>query len=59
MSGNARPMPQGAICDLITPFRGDQLDEAAFADLAEWQINSGISGLLVAGPTGEPCGSNR
>ncbi len=46
--------PHGAICDLITPFHGDQLDEAAFADLAEWQINSGISGLLVAGPAGEP-----
>ncbi len=47
-------MPEGAICDLITPFHGDQLDEASFADLAEWQINSGISGLLVSGPTGEP-----
>ncbi len=47
-------MPQGAICDLVTPFRDDQLDESAFAELAEWQINSGISGLLVAGPAGEP-----
>lgn len=47
-------MPQGAICDLVTPFQNEQLDEAAFADLAEWQINSGISGLLVAGPAGEP-----
>jgi 4-hydroxy-tetrahydrodipicolinate synthase len=47
-------MPQGAICDLISPFQNNQLDEAAFADLAEWQINSGISGLLVAGPAGEP-----
>jgi 4-hydroxy-tetrahydrodipicolinate synthase len=46
--------PHGAICDLVTPFQGDELDEAAFADLAEWQINSGISGLLVAGPAGEP-----
>ncbi len=44
----------GAICDLVTPFHGDQLDESAFADLAEWQISSGISGLLVAGPAGEP-----
>ncbi|MBP1856929.1 4-hydroxy-tetrahydrodipicolinate synthase [Rhizobium herbae] len=47
-------LPQGAICDLVTPFRGDQLDEASFADLAEWQIDSGISGLLVSGPAGEP-----
>lgn len=47
-------MPEGAICDLVTPFSGDQLDEASFADLADWQINSGISGLLVSGPTGEP-----
>ncbi|CAN7389126.1 dihydrodipicolinate synthase family protein [Rhizobium sp. LjRoot98] len=48
------PTPHGAICDLVTPFHGDQLDEPAFAELAEWQINSGISGLLVAGPAGEP-----
>ncbi len=47
-------MPEGAICDLVTPFHGEQLDEASFADLAEWQINSGISGLLVSGPAGEP-----
>jgi len=47
-------LPQGAICDLVTPFNGDRVDEAAFADLAEWQINSGISGLLVSGPAGEP-----
>jgi 4-hydroxy-tetrahydrodipicolinate synthase len=47
-------MPQGAICDLVTPFHGDQPDESAFADLAEWQINSGVSGLLVLGPAGEP-----
>lgn len=48
------PTPHGAICDLVTPFHGNQLDEPAFAELAEWQINSGISGLLVAGPAGEP-----
>lgn len=47
-------MPQGAICDLVTPFHKDRIDEESFADLAEWQINSGISGLLVCGPAGEP-----
>lgn len=45
--------PHGAICDLVTPFNGDRLDEASFADLIEWQISTGITGLLVAGPTGE------
>ncbi len=45
--------PHGAICDLVTPFNGDKLDEASFADLIEWQISTGITGLLVAGPSGE------
>lgn len=47
-------LPEGAICDLVTPFSGDRLDEASLADLIEWQISSGISGLLVSGPAGEP-----
>lgn len=45
--------PHGAICDLVTPFNGGRVDESSFADLIEWQISTGIAGLLVSGPTGE------
>lgn len=47
------PLPEGAICDVVTPFDGGRLDEASFADLVEWQVASGISGLLVSAPAGE------
>ena len=36
-----------------TPFRGDGIDETAFADFCDWQIGQGIAALVVAGTTGE------
>jgi Dihydrodipicolinate synthetase family len=38
---------------LPTPFKGESIDEEAFARFCEWQIGQGISSLVVAGTTGE------
>ena len=39
---------------LVTPFRGDgSIDERALAELARWQVESGIDWLLACGTTAE------
>jgi 4-hydroxy-tetrahydrodipicolinate synthase len=38
---------------LPTPFKGEDIDEEAFARFCDWQIGEGISALVVAGTTGE------
>jgi 4-hydroxy-tetrahydrodipicolinate synthase len=38
---------------LVTPFKDDQIDEAAFARLIEGQIAGGITGIVPVGTTGE------
>ena len=38
---------------LVTPFRNGRLDEDAFRALIDWQIESGIQGLVPVGTTGE------
>lgn len=43
----------GAITALITPFKGNKVDEKAYQDFIEWQINEGIHGLVPCGTTGE------
>ena len=43
----------GSITALITPFKGGELDEAAFKRLVEWQIAEGTNGLVPVGTTGE------
>ena len=43
----------GSICALITPFRDGKVDERAFQDLVEWQIQEGTHGLVPCGTTGE------
>ena len=43
----------GAFSALITPFRDGAVDEAALRDMVEWQIQSGIDGLVPCGSTGE------
>ncbi len=43
----------GAITALVTPFRNGAIDEKAFQELVEWQIKSGIHGLVPCGTTGE------
>ena len=46
-------MFHGAFSALITPFRDGTVDERALRDLVEWQIQSGIDGLVPCGSTGE------
>ena len=43
----------GAMTALVTPFRNNALDEAAYRDFIEFQINEGIHGLVPCGTTGE------
>ncbi len=43
----------GAITALVTPFKGNGLDEVAYKKLIEWQIEQGIHGLVPCGTTGE------
>lgn len=38
---------------LITPFRDGKVDEKAFADFVDWQIDQGSDGLVPVGTTGE------
>ncbi|AYD00301.1 4-hydroxy-tetrahydrodipicolinate synthase [Neorhizobium sp. NCHU2750] len=47
-------MFKGSIPALVTPFTsGGAVDEKAFADHVEWQIDEGSSGLVPVGTTGE------
>ncbi len=46
-------MFSGSIPALVTPFRDGAFDEGAFRKLVEWQIDSGSSGLVPCGTTGE------
>jgi 4-hydroxy-tetrahydrodipicolinate synthase len=43
----------GTFTALVTPFKNDQVDEAAFAQLIEAQIAAGITGIIPVGTTGE------
>ncbi len=46
-------MFSGSIPALVTPFRGGEIDEDAFAALVDWQIECGSSALVPCGTTGE------
>ncbi len=46
-------MFRGSIPALVTPFRDDLFDEAAFRDFVGWQIAEGSHGLVPVGTTGE------
>ncbi|MDL2307004.1 4-hydroxy-tetrahydrodipicolinate synthase [Desulfovibrio sp. OttesenSCG-928-C06] len=43
----------GAITALVTPFKNGSIDEEAYRQLIEWQIEEGIDGLVPCGTTGE------
>ena len=43
----------GCYTALITPFKGEGVDVAAFEKLVEWQIGQGVHGLVPCGTTGE------
>lgn len=38
---------------LVTPFRNGEIDEQAFQEFVEWQIDQGVHGLVPCGTTGE------
>jgi len=46
-------MFRGTYTAIVTPFKDGALDEAALTQLVEWQIESGISGIVPVGTTGE------
>ena len=46
-------MFRGSIPALVTPFRDEVFDEAAFRAFVEWQIAEGSHGLVPCGTTGE------
>jgi 4-hydroxy-tetrahydrodipicolinate synthase len=46
-------MFNGAFSALITPFRDGAVDGAAMREIIEWQIQSGVDGLVACGSTGE------
>jgi 4-hydroxy-tetrahydrodipicolinate synthase len=50
---DVRERLKGSMPALITPFRGDELDEPAFRRFIGWQISQGSNGLVPAGTTGE------
>lgn len=47
------PRFKGSMTALVTPFRNGHLDEQAFRELIDWQIESGTHGLVPVGTTGE------
>lgn len=44
---------KGAFTALVTPFSNGQIDEEAYRRLIEWQVESGINGVVPCGTTGE------
>jgi 4-hydroxy-tetrahydrodipicolinate synthase len=46
-------MFNGALTAIVTPFRDGTIDEPALRELIEWQIESGIDGIVPCGSTGE------
>src|SRR4030042_1401157 len=46
-------MLKGAIVAIVTPFKNGQLDEVAYRELIEFQIQGGTHGIVPCGTTGE------
>jgi 4-hydroxy-tetrahydrodipicolinate synthase len=44
---------RGSFTALVTPFKNGAVDEKAFRDLVDWQIDEGTNGLVPVGTTGE------
>ncbi len=57
MEGDDAPMTtnrfKGSLTALVTPFKDGALDEEAFRAHVNWQIESGTTGLVPVGTTGE------
>ena len=50
---SVNPIFRGAATALITPMTEDGIDFDSFGKLIDWQIDSGIDALVIAGTTGE------
>ena len=51
----AKKKLRGSICPVVTPFtESGEIDEKAFVELINWQIESGSHGISVTGTSGEP-----
>ena len=48
-----KPIFVGAATAIVTPMTADGIDYESFARLIDWQIESGIAAIVVAGTTGE------
>lgn len=48
-----KPIFRGAATALVTPLTENGVDYEAFGRLIDWQIDSGIDALVIAGTTGE------
>src|ERR1700675_2555304 len=48
-----RPMFQGSIVALVTPFRGGKIDEPTLRKLVEMHVAQGTDGIVPCGTTGE------
>ena len=46
-------MFRGSIVAIVTPFKDGKIDEKAFRELIEFQINNGTDGIVPCGTTGE------
>ena len=46
-------MFQGVYTALITPFKYGAVDYQAFKNIVQWQVESGVDGVVVGGSTGE------
>ncbi len=46
-------MFRGSIPAIITPFLNGDVDFKAFADMVDWQVESGSHGIVPCGTTGE------
>ena len=46
-------MFKGSIVALVTPFKGNEIDEDALRDLVDWHIANGTDGIVPVGTTGE------
>ena len=44
---------EGCLTALVTPFRGGRVEYDALAKLVDWQIESGVDGIVSVGTTGE------
>ncbi len=46
-------MFRGSIVAIVTPFKGGKIDEEAYRELIEFQIENGTSAIVPSGTTGE------